>query len=485
MKRFITVTAVIAIFLAIPSLAMAHPLGNFSINRYAGIEVTPEAVVVDYVIDAAEIPTQQRERDIDTDGDGVFSTDELEAYTASSCATSASGFDASLSGRALDVAVLSSGPIVFPEGQAGLPTTRLECKFVVDLPSSVGRLVIDDTNDPNAVGWREMTVNASGISLSTDAPESTITGRLLNYPEDALVSSPERRSVTVELSGPTGESYAAVSADVSAAPVSATGRPVDAFASLITRADLGPTGLIIALLAALGLGIAHALAPGHGKTVMAAFLVGRRGTARHALVLGLAVAVSHTIGVFALGLVTVVASSAFRPERVYPILSTLSGFIVLGVGVWLLIRVALGRGHHHGHTHGPGDHHDHDHGAGHHHHHELPDDDTPLGWKSLAALGLSGGLVPSASAVVLLLGAIQLGRIELGLVLIAAFGVGMSLALVGVGLALVVATRFGMDLLPEGGRLERFSRYVPALVALVVVGIGAWLTITNFTSALG
>jgi ABC-type nickel/cobalt efflux system permease component RcnA len=222
-----------------------------------------------------------------------------------------------------------------------------------------------------------------------------------------------------------------------------------------------------ALLLAFGLGILHALTPGHGKTVMAAYLVGTRGTRGQALVLGPVVALSHTAGVLLLGAITLSASRLIAPERLYPYLSTASGAIVLGIGVTLLARRIRGS---------PG--HDHAHG----HPHERPATTTAFGWRPLVALGLSGGLVPSASALLLLLGAIQFDRIGLGMVLILAFGFGMAATLVTVGLALVGARRVAQDVAGRYRSVGRAVHLMPDLAALVVVLFGVGMTAQGLTT---
>src|SRR5207245_488249 len=185
----------------------------------------------------------------------------------------------------------------------------------------------------------------------------------------------------------------------------------------------------------VGLGAFHALTPGHGKTVMAAYLVGTRRTHRQALFLALSVALSHTAGVLGLAVLTLAGSAVLAPERAYPYLSTASGAVVVALGAWM---VATRFRHAHAHRHA--------------HEHERPT--TALGWRSLATLGLAGGLVPSASALVLLLGAISLHRSELGLVLVVAFGVGMAAVLVGVGQALVGARGLAERRLAEHRRFR-------------------------------
>jgi ABC-type nickel/cobalt efflux system permease component RcnA len=215
--------------------------------------------------------------------------------------------------------------------------------------------------------------------------------------------------------------------------------------------------LLAALLLALGLGAFHALTPGHGKTVMAATLVAARGTRAQALFLALAVAVSHTIGVLGLAALTLAGSALLAPERVYPYLSLLSGALVVALGAWLVAaRARHALAHRHGHTHA------HQAGA------------SGLGWRSLAGLGLAGGLVPSASALVLLLGAISLQRPLLGLVLVVVFGLGMAAVLVGVGQLLVGARALAEHRIIAHARLGHALRLAPmgAAIAVLVVGLG-------------
>ena len=233
--------------------------------------------------------------------------------------------------------------------------------------------------------------------------------------------------------------------------------------------SLSPGFAVVALLLAVGLGAAHALAPGHGKTVMAAYLVGLRGTLRQAATIGATVTLTHTAGVLLLGLV-LTTSRAVASERVYPWLGLASGLLLAVVGVGLLVRARTGHhrphGHHHPHEGG-----EHDHGHHHDHPHAHP---RPLGRRGLVALGLAGGLVPSPSAVVVLLGGIALGQAWFGVALVLAYGLGMAATLTGVGLLLAhLRTRMDRRLhLPAGSLLARAGRLLPAVTASVIVAVG-------------
>jgi ABC-type nickel/cobalt efflux system permease component RcnA len=257
-------------------------------------------------------------------------------------------------------------------------------------------------------------------------------------------------------------------------------------AGLIDVSDLNPITILIALAIAFGLGVVHALSPGHGKTIMAAYLVGGRGSTRQAIGLGLAVAVSHTLGVMALAVITIAASSVLPPERLYPILGLASGALVVVIGaslLWSRLRALwaeAGHGHEHGHDHGHS--HDSDHGHPHPHAHPHPhghDHDAPaadgISWRGLIALGLSGGLVPSASALILLLGSIAAGLPAYGLVLVAVFGLGMAVVLGGLGLALVHARRL-VERRPSAARFRRLAIPLQVSTASLVVVLGVVLT---------
>jgi ABC-type nickel/cobalt efflux system permease component RcnA len=263
----------------------------------------------------------------------------------------------------------------------------------------------------------------------------------------------------------------------------------DGFTKLITLEQLGPKSLLLALAIAFGWGATHALTPGHGKTIVAAYLVGSRGTSRHAFFLGLTTTITHTVGVFALGFLTLLASHFILPEQLYPWLGVVSGsmVVVLGLSVFSARSRQFFRpddhdqhhhhhhlhDHDHSHVHPHAHDHDHDHAHGHAHHHLPPGaNGSPVTWRSLLALGISGGLVPCPSALVVMLSAIALGRIGLGLVLIVAFSLGLAGVLTAIGLLWVHAGRL-IGRLPLAGPLVRV---VPALSALFIVLAGVAMT---------
>jgi ABC-type nickel/cobalt efflux system permease component RcnA len=184
---------------------------------------------------------------------------------------------------------------------------------------------------------------------------------------------------------------------------------------------------------------------------VAAYLVGTRGRPRHALALGATVTVTHTIGVFALGVVTLALSQYVLPEDLYPWLTLASGLMVLGIGAGVL-RSRLRRARHH------------------HHHHHNPED---LSWRGILGMGAAAGLIPCPSALVVLLAAISQHEVALGLLLITAFSLGLAGTLSALGLAVVRAR----TVLPRLGLSPRVLAALPAISALLIVAVGCVLTV--------
>jgi ABC-type nickel/cobalt efflux system permease component RcnA len=251
---------------------------------------------------------------------------------------------------------------------------------------------------------------------------------------------------------------------------------------LLGHSQLSPSLLLAGLGVAFVLGAIHALSPGHGKTLVAAYLVGSRGTMRHAALLGAVVTFTHTISVFALGLGTLFLSRFVMPEKIIPVLGAVSGIAMVVLGgnlVWKRWRTLqharaheLGRAHHH-HDHA----HHHDHGHEHHHHGPGGHTHMPEGEVTMAgliALGASGGLVPCESAMVLLLSAISLGHIAAGLVLLLAFSFGLAVVLMAIGMVVIYAKHW----LPDASKTSRHPvlRLVPVVSAAVIVVLGLLMT---------
>jgi ABC-type nickel/cobalt efflux system permease component RcnA len=430
-KLFVLAVAVLA--LAAPAAATAHPLGNFTINRFSRIEVSGPRIYVLYVLDMAEIPTFQAGK-IDA---------ALYAHRI------AAGAHMTVDGRRVSLTPLATA-LAHPPGAGGLRTTRLEVSLRgprLTRPSAVG---YTDTNYADRIGWKEIVVGAKTPSRSDE---------LRAYPKDLLQSPLDVTSVSARLAPETGPSVAP--ALTRGAALQAPDRVADAgFARLIAGRHLGLWVILASLAAAVFWGAAHALSPGHGKTIVTAYLVGQRGTPRHAALLGLIVTATHTAGVFALGIVTLLLSRFVVPDHLYPWLNLATGVLVVGIGASVFVsRLRHRRAHTHGRGHGH-----------HHHHHGAPPTITR---RSLVAVGISGGLLPCPSALVVLLAAISLHRVAFGLLLIVAFSAGLALSITGIGLVAVIAKRAFQKVSFDG----RIVGALPALSALVIVVAGVAMTV--------
>jgi nickel/cobalt transporter (NicO) family protein len=446
MRKLVVLTA-LAAFLLVPATAMAHPLGNFSVNRYAGIELSGGSVYVHYVLDFAEIPTYQ-------EGDRV--------RAPGFAATVGRRLALHVDGRRIPLVPVEHTVASRP-GVGGLDTLRFEA--VYEANAGGGSLVFRDTNFSNRLGWKEIVVRASeGASISSStAPTASTSDALRAYPKELLSSPLDVTSARVayEPGEEAGIRPVLRGADVEA-------KPADGFASLITRDDLGLGVILVSLLVAMFWGAAHALTPGHGKAIVAAYLVGTRGTARHAFLLGGIVTLTHTIGVFALGIVTLTLSEFVVPEALYPWLNLVSAVLVVLVGIAVLrLRVVSWLRPRSGHSHV----HDHHHHHHHHGHSHVPEPGSGL--RGLVAVGVSGGLLPCPTALVVLLAAISLHRVGYGLLLIVAFSVGLAAMITAIGLIAVTAKRAFSRMSFQ----SPIIRLLPAVSALVIIGLGIAMTV--------
>ena len=448
--------------LALPAAAAAHPLGNFTVNRSAVVEVAGSEVYVRYALDLAEIPTFQ---------------DGAEVRAAGFAETIARDLELRIDGQPVVLRVLDEARETSP-GQGGLETLRYDALYQAEGSWPEGApvsLAFRDGTFAGRLGWKEVVVNATGDAdiVSSTVPETSPSDALRDYPENLLQSPPDVSSARAVVEPGTTEG-----APPSIAGTAPREAPAGGFEALVTREDLGLGVMLVSLLVAMFWGAAHALTPGHGKAIVAAYMVGTRGTARHAFLLGGIVTVTHTIGVFALGVVTLTLSEFVVPETLYPWLNLVSAVLVVLVGLAVLrFRLFPQRSSHgHDHHHGAGDH---DHGHGHHHHHGPEGhghDHVPppgSGLKGLVAVGVSGGLLPCPTALVVLLAAISLHRVAYGLVLIVAFSVGLAATITAIGLLAVTAKRLFARLSFEG----RLVRLLPAASAVVIIGLGIAMTI--------
>ncbi|MFI5533973.1 high frequency lysogenization protein HflD [Kitasatospora sp. NPDC051853] len=542
--------------LAAPA-AHAHPLGNFSLNHYLGFTVHPDRIELLAVDDAAEIPTLQEQPKVDANGDGTTDDTERHDWAARQCARLSERLRVSAGpGPAALRPTTTAARFDYQDGTAGLRSSRLECRlrFELQLPDSGLDIHATSGSDPQRVGWNEITARGQDVTLTgSDVPDGSISGELREYPRELLDSPSGVTHARFHAAPGTGTGTAA-RALVTQTPPSGPAAWLAGFDARL--AELGtaqrltvPLGLLAVLLSLL-LGAGHALLPGHGKTVMAAYLAGRHGRTRDAVTVGATVTATHTAGVLVIGL-SLTTFSSLAGDVLLGWLGVVSGVLVTAVGLSLLreaVRNAAhgsgrrgahrhshshsheaqprelahaasstGRhihraephhshdhdhphghdhGHHHDHDHPPhhshdhGDHpHSHDHGhhhgwfgGGHHHHHgpEAPSRGRLIG------LGIAGGLIPSPSALVVLLAAVALGRTLFGAALVLAYGLGMAATLTAVGLLLVRAGDRLRNLQdgPAARTLRQLSPYSALLTTLLVLTMGIGLVLRSLPSAL-
>ncbi len=450
--------------------AMAHPLGNFTINRYSGITLSGADLRVHYVVDLAEIPTYQERHDI---GAGKTYPDD-NAYLDRKVAELAKNLVVEVDGRAVALHTADRS-LSFPAGQGGLDTMRIELLFTAPALSPGSRsLAYQDGNYPGRLGWKEITARASGGAQlrGSTVPTNSISNELRSYPQDQLTSPLAVTRASMTLVPGVGGRALPPFLDKAGGGFRAV---QDRYTELVAAQDLTPIAITLSVLLAAALGAAHAFSPGHGKAVMAAYLVGTRRSSRHAAILGSTITATHTIGVFALGAVTLLASAIVTPERLYPYLTLASGLMVATLGITLVVsrtRLALAAGSTPRHPHSHGSHS----GTG-EHTHKPPQ--TGAGMGALIALGISGGLLPCPSALIVMLSAITIHRVAFGMVLVVAFSLGLALMLTVIGVALAAGAPLlnrlpWRDKLPSGLLVARLVSVGAALV-ITIVGIAVTL----------
>ncbi len=516
----------------VPQAAEAHPLGNFTTNTAIRATVSAQKLKVLYVIDLAEIPTLKVRQELHAVS-GVVPSSIAGTWAQKECGSARSRVSITDAGKLLTLSS-DAAEASFANGQAGLTTMRIECTWSSPLdPATLTArtLRVADRNYADRVGWREITAIGDGTTLSGEIETASPTALLTRY-DNRAVATPLRQtdaSFSVILGGQASSDGPTVRG--AAAINRGNDGLTERFQSLVARRELTWPFVIGAIMLALALGGLHALAPGHGKTIMAAYAVSRQGSRRDMLSIGGTVALTHTIGIVVLGSI-VSATSIVSPDRALKWASVGSGVLVLAIGIGLVrgrTRAALRRrttshadhphthdhdDHHHDrdhdhlHDHDHHDHHDHDHhdhGEHAHPHHDerfvvtshrhggwshdhiLPAPGANVRRRELITMGLAGGLAPSPSALVVLLAAIALGRLELGLALVVAYGVGLAATLVGVGLALVRlesrARRWTANRdSAMGVRIGNALAMMPIVSGMAIVGAGFLLVLRSLSS---
>ncbi|MGH2572053.1 MAG: nickel/cobalt transporter [Actinomycetota bacterium] len=428
--------------------ASAHPMGNFTVNLYSGLELSPETLRVRYVLDMAEIPTFQEGARIDTSGDGIQSPAERRAWAEGKAAELVMGLTLLRDGRSVplwpETATVRSVP-----GQAGLPTLRLEATFSGSLGES-GTVTYRDGNYPNRAGWKEITVSSTpGVVIANSSvPSASISRELLAYPQDLLASPLQVTSA--RFSFRPGESSRAPQAIGPGRSPQSPGGLGASFAALVGW-RLTPPVLMLSLLLAFLFGVIHALLPGHGKALTAVYLVGSQARVRTAVAAGLAVSFMHTVSVLALGVLALLVVRSLAAERVYAWLGLATGLVAFGLGAGMLAARLLARSRGsdsaHGHAH------------------------RSFSRPGFAALAVAGGMLPSPTAIVVLTGAVSYDRIEYGLALIVAFSLGLAASLIVVGLLALRARSMVTRIVP------RWAGMIPPASALAIMILGAFFAV--------
>ena len=467
-KSFILIVLAL---LSFAGFAAAHPLGNFSVNQYSRLEAGKSQIKLRAVLDMAEIPTFQESAAIDTDHDGNLSTEEINSYASNLTPQYAANLRLTVNGETIPVRAIST-VAGLGVGAGNLSTLKISWDMIADLPAAAenNRVIFQNNNYTERQGWNEVVITSTGGVNVFDSSRfgNGVTDELKNYPQEAQTAPLAERSAEF--------SFTTATVPANAKPLQnrdgqiSTAVQKDKLAELIAVPELTPAIALLGLLLAFGFGAMHAMSPGHGKTVVGAYLVGSKGTPKHAIFLGLTVTITHTLGVFAIGLITLFASNYILPERIMPFLTFVSGLLVFFIGATLFKDRLFGflgwtkdtHYHHHEHEFEG----EHTHGGSTHTH--LPPENVT--WRSLLGLGISGGLLPCPSALVLMLSAISLGRVGYGLILIVVFSFGLAATLTAVGLIFLYAGKiFGNTSLSE----NRLFKALPVLSAFVIASVGA------------
>jgi len=474
MRRLVSLAlaalGVIGIVLTLParpaSAQPMHPLGNFSVNQAIGLDLYPDRVAVTAIVDLAELPTLQERPAVDTTGDGTVSAPESTAYNTRVCNAMAGAVALRVDGHRVQWSVRPAG-FAYRPGSAGLHTSRVSCAFkaAADLTRPA---TVDLVNGYRAdrIGWREITAAGHGVHIAhSPVPVRSVTHSLRSYPADLLGSPLDQRSARLQVEPGDGPSAGATIHVSGGDPVSRWVAQADRALERLVGGHLTPFVGALAVLLALTLGAAHAALPGHGKTVMAAYIAGRRGRRRDALTVGAIVTLTHTGGVLVLGLL-LTATAGLAGEVVLSWLGIASGILVAAVGVVILAGFLRRRTPVHHHDHGHSHEHPHD-------HHGHPHPSRQVGRLSLVGMGIAGGLVPSPSALIVLLGAVGLGRTAFGVLLVLAYGAGMAAMLTAAGLVLVrMRDRWASR---PRRTLARLAALAPAGTAALVLCVGLGL----------
>jgi nickel/cobalt transporter (NicO) family protein len=458
-------------------LLPAHPFGQNSVDQALRVELARPAdgggivMTLRLSLDVAEVVTAQVMVQLDRDHDGKVTDEEEAAYRAYMVPRTARELEVRIDGAAAALAP-SGFEIGFFAGDEGFPTLRMTLAFTAAIEARLG-------SDPARVEVRNRCfahLRGRRRMKASWPPELSLREEPTDEREDdrrrlALVSAATDTAPGRGLSGP----------DAAAARISTLGAAgVHPLLALLRSPDRSWQAWLWGLALAFALGMLHAFSPGHGKTLAAAFLLGRRARARHALWLGLSVTAAHVVAVFALGLVALTLAARLLVDALAGYVTAASGLALMLIGAWMLFR-RLGHDphhhpdhHHHHHGHERGDH------APHEPHEHPPAAAAPPSLRETLALGFSGGVAPCPTALVILLLAMAVGRVAFGMALIVAFSLGMSLVLVLGGLTVVFV---GHELTKRAPRVKGWYPVLARLSAAVIVTVGALIALAGLQQA--
>ena len=196
-------SAILLAFHALAPAVQAHPLGNFTINHYAGLHLSRDEISVEYILDMAEIPAFQEIAGLDTDGNGQPDGAETAGYETARCTDISPDLALTLNGRSAPLELVSAA-LEFPPGVGGLPTLRLTCSFRTSLATNEKNIDVLFKNNAYAerIGWREIVISSEGLALQGDLADmqQSLSQRLTVYPEDLLTNPLDQSEVSFRLS---------------------------------------------------------------------------------------------------------------------------------------------------------------------------------------------------------------------------------------------------------------------------------------------
>lgn len=565
-----------------PLYALAHPLGDFSVNQYWLVDLRGDEFKIYYLLDIAEIPSFQEVLRLDLNADEVYSDEEIDQYLGMVVPELMVAMTVSYEGRPITLQVdrraleiwegtarapvfnlildLTARDFVWPEdGVPGEIRFRssahdeargyrealllLDGRYGIEIGTRkegdaneieyLTEVMVDEIDNPLYQSFYNVFqftfTQGTGAAISTENVEAdfTWTATARSDEEERIVLAQfEERFQNVEVGDGNRLREAAGVSDAFREVDRAEKGTSEVADNLLTRVtdtirskELTTNMILVAMGISLLLGMGHAFSPGHGKTVMAAYLIGERGTAWHAVILGIIVTVVHVWSVFLIGLIVLYASEKVSSEQINFWTGLASGIIIVGIGLFLFFRryksyvlVKHGGSHHHDHNHGHDhshhhhthdhvhahaeahdhshdhshdhehahDHdHSHDHGHGHSHVIEGKGGLPPTYWNILW-LGISGGIVPCPAALLVLMGAINFGRLALGMLMITSFSLGLAAVLVLIG---VVVVKTSGKIRDRIGERSPILLLLPVMSSVLITGIGClmvFMTLVQF-----